>query len=1372
MSPASTVIARGSLWHWSTRALRLLVGVLLLSWSLLLAAWLILHWGILPRIDEWRPRIEALASRSLGAPVRIGGIQVRSGGWIPAAELRDVVLQDQRGREALRLPRVHAALSVPSLMALRLRFEQLLIDGAELVVRRDTHGRISVGGLDLAGEMRSDEDSGGNPAADWFFQQREFVIRGATVTWIDEQRGAAPLQLTDAVVVVRNGLRFHDLRVDATPQAEWGDRFSLRARMSQSLVARAGDWRHWHGTVFADLPHVDVAQLRAHVDLPFDLRQGRGALRAWVDMAEGQPGAATVDLALRDVGLRLSKQVQPLQFEHVSGRLDGEQGVQHARVSARRLNFATSDGVLWPDSQVDASWRFVSKPSGETELTAGEFSADRLDLASMASIAARVPLGDPVRKALAELAPRGTVHDLVARWDGPLDEPRQYQARARIKGLSIAAGAAVPGGLGRPGWLNADIDLQASDVGGDARLSVADGAMEFPGVFEKAVVPLRRFDAQLAWRIGAPRAQGRSVDLRVKEARFENDDAKGELNGGWRTGEGAGVARGGRFPGVLELHGKLADARATSVARYLPLGLPAGVRSYVERAVQGGTVTGASFDVKGDLWDFPFHGAKASRDSVFRIAGQAKDVSFAYVPNRPAGVDQPAFESPWPVITRAEGELVFERTSMTIRQAQGRMLGVDLRNIGVQIRDFTHEATVEIDGLARGPLNDMLRFVGTTPVGEWTGGALAQAQASGNAEMRLALQLPLARLDHTTVKGSVQLAGSDVRLRADVPMLANARGRVDFTQKSLQVAGGAARALGGELSFEGGTQADGSLRFTGQGTASADGLRRAPELGSAAKLAASLQGQAAYRLQLGFNKGQSEFQLTSNLAGLALNLPSPLNKPADAVWPLRVQTVLQPDSLGANQVPRDQLRFELGNVLQAQYLRELGKDGVRVLRGAVAVNTALPPATVGAQAVAEFTQPVSLDAWRAVLAAAGGGAADASKGGATGLDAGYMPRQITLRARELMVSGRRFTGAQVELQRTVRDGDEWWRANLQADQLAGSAEYRQARAANAAGQLQARLSRLHLPATEPTAPALPEPAADLAPSAVPAMDIVVDDFEWRGRKLGRVEIDAVNRTVPGTSQREWRLQRLLMRTPDATLNAAGQWATVPGATAAARRRTTIDLQLDLADSGAFVERLGFGKALRGGKGKVLGQLAWSGSPLSFELASLDGQLTLALEAGQFLKADAGAARLLGVLSLQALPRRLLLDFRDVFQEGFAFDKIDGDIKLAGGVAGISSLRMHGVNATVLMEGKTDLARETHDLRLFVVPEINAGTASLAYAAINPAIGLGTFVAQWLLRRPLIAANTREFHVTGSWDDPKIDRIERKPPEAASTTGTQ
>jgi len=179
-----------------------------------------------------------------------------------------------------------------------------------------------------------------------------------------------------------------------------------------------------------------------------------------------------------------------------------------------------------------------------------------------------------------------------------------------------------------------------------------------------------------------------------------------------------------------------------------------------------------------------------------------------------------------------------------------------------------------------------------------------------------------------------------------------------------------------------------------------------------------------------------------------------------------------------------------------------------------------------------------------------------------------------------------------------------------------------------------------------------------------------------------------------------------------------------------------------------------------------GQVAWVGSPLSIDCPSLSGQINLGLASGQFLKAEPGVGRLLGVLSLQSLPRRLVLDFRDVFQQGFAFDDIGGDVQIAQGVARTNNLRMRGVQAAVLMEGHADIGEETQDLRVVVIPEINAGTASLAYAAINPALGLGSFLAQALLRKPLIAANTREFHVTGPWADPKVDKLERKEPIVA------
>ncbi|WP_304952651.1 YhdP family protein, partial [Xylophilus sp. ASV27] len=134
------------------------------------------------------------------------------------------------------------------------------------------------------------------------------------------------------------------------------------------------------------------------------------------------------------------------------------------------------------------------------------------------------------------------------------------------------------------------------------------------------------------------------------------------------------------------------------------------------------------------------------------------------------------------------------------------------------------------------------------------------------------------------------------------------------------------------------------------------------------------------------------------------------------------------------------------------------------------------------------------------------------------------------------------------------------------------------------------------------------------------------------------------------------------------------------------------------------------------------------------------------------------AKLLGVLSLQSLPRRLTLDFRDVFSEGFAFDFVRGDVRIEQGNAHTNNLQMKGVNAAVLMDGQADLVHETQNLRVVVVPEINAGTASLVAAVINPAVGLGTFLAQVFLRGPLTEAATQEFHITGTWTDPKIDKL--------------
>jgi uncharacterized protein YhdP len=292
-------------------------------------------------------------------------------------------------------------------------------------------------------------------------------------------------------------------------------------------------------------------------------------------------------------------------------------------------------------------------------------------------------------------------------------------------------------------------------------------------------------------------------------------------------------------------------------------------------------------------------------------------------------------------------------------------------------------------------------------------------------------------------------------------------------------------------------------------------------------------------------------------------------------------------------------------------------------------------------------------------------------------------------------------------------------------------------------------------------------------SAIPALDIVVEDFELKGRKLGRLEIEAVNRGAESREPggREWRLNKLVLTTPEARFSASGNWASAgwppvaagagrPGARPAEQRRTAMKFRLDISDAGGLLGRFGMKEIVRRGHGAMEGTVTWTGSPLALDYPSLAGSFNVQMEGGQFLKADPGLAKLLGVLSLQSLPRRLALDFRDVFSEGFTFDFVRGDITIERGIAFTNNLQMKGVNAAVLMEGKADIAQETQNLRVLVVPEINAGTASLVASVINPAIGLGSFLAQLFLRQPLMKAATQEFHVDGTWTDPRVTRVGR------------
>src|SRR5689334_9135148 len=127
------------------------------------------------------------------------------------------------------------------------------------------------------------------------------------------------------------------------------------------------------------------------------------------------------------------------------------------------------------------------------------------------------------------------------------------------------------------------------------------------------------------------------------------------------------------------------------------------------------------------------------------------------------------------------------------------------------------------------------------------------------------------------------------------------------------------------------------------------------------------------------------------------------------------------------------------------------------------------------------------------------------------------------------------------------------------------------------------------------------------------------------------------------------------------------------------------------------------------------------------------------------------------MSLQALPRRVALDFRDVFSKGFRFDRIDAASRVERGVMQISEFRMRGPAADVRMSGTADLAHETQDLKVRIVPGLG-DSASTAIAIVNPVAGVTAALAQRVLKNPLGQIFAYEFSVTGGWTEPQLTRL--------------
>ncbi len=1361
----------------ATRLLEAAIGLVVVLYLLLGASLLTLRYAVLPNAQRFVPWLEQESSQALGLPVHIGSVRSRWQGLLPTLTMRDLVIDDAHGHPALRLASVQALPSWKSLPRLQLSFEQLAIRGADLRITREDADHLDIGGIPI--DLRASAGSG-QRFADWLFSQDQILVQDSTITWVDKTRDAPPLPLRDVQLELRNSLLHHRAALQAVPPPDLGDRLQLRADMRQPLFDRhPGNLAAWQGTLWADLPRVDLDALGRWVALPARLSGGDGALRAWLQVGRDyQPQSFTVAAALGSIHAQLDPALPPLLLRDLSGRLSWRRLSHGSQLEVAGLRLRDIDGNLLAPTLLQ--WRQQQPPGAPAQ---GSLSVGALDLGELESLAQRLPLPADWRERLLQLRPRGRIDSASLSWSGDWNAaralPQRYALQASFSHLgwnspaapastaaarpgkpmaqapaaSAAAAVAAPGVAAAsapalpeqlPGIQGLDGSVDANQDGGNARLRMRDGAVALPTVFEAPSLPVSSLDARLSWSRGGDG----QWDVQGSQIRLVTPDAAGSVNLRYTT-QASG-------PGLLDLSARLSRAQLRAVPRYLPLGIPADTRDYLRSAIAGGTSDDVRFQVQGPLANFPFD---KPGSGLFRVDARIHGGVFSPAPRRllpkgrQAGPADVAANAVWPEFRDIDGSFSFTSRGMSARGVSARVGKAVLQGLELQLPSYEH-GVLQAQAQVQSPAAEALRYVRNSPLDAALGHALSDATASGPLRLQLSLSVPLDHPEAARVKGHLQLLGDQVRYLPELPAVDGVRGQVDFSEGGFSMQLQGADFAGGALRVHGGQSPGGALRIDAEGRVDAAALRAAPELRAWTPLLRHLRGSTPFSLRVDAAPGQARprLQLSSSLAGMAIDLPPPLGKPA------QVEQALSVVRAGGNGDGAQQWSLNLDGDLRAiGLLQPAGAGAPASWRGlSVAVGpAALPSPGVGMHANVDL--PVlDVDAWSRALASATSADSPASAG--TGTAAGtprkagaaasspnsWMPTALAMRVSRLTLDGRVFDDVVLG---ATRSGS-LWQSNLRSNQLDGAVNWRMG-VGDSPGSVSARLTHLHLPKSSDTDV---EHLLDDRPRSLPAIDLQASDVDIHGHHFDSLRLQAVNRGRGNA--RQWLLNDVRLSSPDAVLTASGDW--VPTARAAgAPHRMSLGFRLDVLDAGSLLARLGKPGLLKGGKGTLQGTLSWLGSPLSLDYPSLSGQFSLALGKGQFLKADQGISKLLGVLSLQSLPRRLTLNFSDVFSSGFAFDKVGADVQLLDGVATTKDFKMNGLTATVFIDGSADLAHETQDLYVVVVPDINAGSASLAYALINPAIGLGTFIAQLIAREPLMKALTYGYRITGTWAKPEV-----------------
>ena len=1293
-----------------------------------LATHLTVRFYVWPKVEANKSSFEQVISQNLGVNLQIQSIRTSWDFLWPSFEIEKVDLYEKGSQQnpKLSIPKVSGKLSWESLWKWQPHFHDLSFDDAVIHIQRDQQGNWNIAGIPL------EQSSAGYQFGNWLFEQDSLEIKNAKILWLDQKFKSSSHQISIESLALKNSWFKHAISLKVkTPWAK--DLTEINASFRHHVFGNAGNWQDWIGKIEWAAEEINLSSLSQLFETPIQVVSGLTSTEGYLYLDNGVLDGGETKIQANNLHIEWPRLGKPLKIAHLETEVEQKTSGKKLSFSAPLLKWRTKDSAQTKELN-GVSFYWEKAPKIDSIKHAG-IQAKELDIQLVEQLAKQFPLPKEIKQFIETYQPSGTLKDLDANWHADASQlPFNLQLpgfQASHYKLSFAfKGAALrPEKKGLLSFSNLSGKLFATEVGGELLIDTENTAFVLPQVLEDDFVSLQEATGTIKWL-----KKEKYTEYQISQMRLKNEVVKLKFDASYKT-------KSDKSPEALFIKGQIEEASVKNITRFFPKEMSKEARSYLNDSLKDGFIKNGSVHINGNPHHIPF---STQHPGIFELQLPIYQVQYSPAPKIDKSKGQ------WSDFMNVTGTVSFNGPKLKLDLKSADFESVQLSKIDGYVDDITsRQSILKINGTAQGSTTDLIQYYIKSPSGQHAQTWAKKIQVNGDAQLKINIEMPLHETLKTKLQGEVSFKNNQATINESLEVK-NINGDLLFSEENIVGRNLKADLLGGNIVIDSGNklpwQSSSDMKVSGK----ADIKNLISALNNSNTqtikvLQEQLTGDVAYDGKLALQSAGYQLDLDLKLNQLTSSLPAPFNKKAGDN--LAGQLSLQNKNTSP---PKSHLgQIKLGKLMDAQFV--LGPQNS--LRLGLGINTpgVIPEKGFASTVVLDQLDVATWQTWYKKYFPENKAPISTSAAKSSGSD--FDLDTLSASIKKLKFVDREFKDVVVL---ATHDKDQW-HASLQSSIATGLVQWKSARAGLPQGKLSARLQKLVIENTE--SGEVVTRGINKQIEKIPALDVRSDELIFNGQSYGQMELLASN------DQADWKIDKLLLKTADAQVNATGKWVLPKTGKKLNAGRTELNFDLDINNAGKLLAKLGFPKAIDDGSGKLVGQISWSDAPYKFDIKSLQADLSLDLIKGTILQVDPGVARLLGVLSFQGLTRIATLDIGGVLKpivtQGTPFDRITSRGLIENGQANIKDLNMRGPQGNIRLTGKADLIEETQDVRITVVPNFNAGSASLAYTFVNPIIGLSTMVGQYLIADEVSKLFQLDYLVQGTWSSPQIIALDNK-----------